>query len=310
MNRVSNNSMGADPSSPEQPKGVAIRMWLKAAVLIGIALLVTLVGIIAYGTARWKTGTNELRAGLVAERLPIHPLAYDAREIEYLPSPVRRYFRAVLKDGQPMVSAVRLTHEGQFNMGEKQAKWSRFTSSQVAIMRRPGFDWDGRIAMAPGLNVFVHDAYVAGVGILHAELLGLVTVADVRGTPEAAQGELMRFLAEAAWYPTALLPSQGVRWQVINDTSARATLTDGATTVSLDFRFDAEGLLSGVRAAARYRTVNGALVATPWQGRFWGYEVQGGMRIPMEGEVAWELPQGLWPYWRGRATEIAHDFAG
>lgn len=284
-------------------------MWLKAALLIVVALLVVVVGVIAYGEYRWKTGTNELRSKLEAVRLPINPVAYDAREIENLPPPVRRCFHAVLKDGQPIVSSARLTHEGQFNMGETQAKWSRFTSSQVAIIRRPGFDWDGRIAMAPGLNVLVHDAYVAGEGILHAELLGLVTLADIRGTPEAAQGELMRFLAEAAWYPTALLPNQGVRWEAIDDTSARATLTDGATTVSLDFRFDAEGLISGVRAAARHRTVNGVLVATPWQGRFWGYEVRGGMRIPLEGEVAWELTEGLWPYWRGRATEITYDFA-
>jgi hypothetical protein len=163
--------------------------------------------------------------------------------------------------------------------------------------------------VTPGLNVFVHDAYVAGEGLLHAELLGLLTLADIRNTPEAAQGELMRFLAEAAWYPTALLPSQGVRWEAIDDMSARATLMDGATTVSLDFRFDAEGLLSGVRAAARHRTVNGKLVATPWQGRFWGYEVRGGMRIPLEGEVAWELSEGLWPYWRGRVTDITYEFA-
>lgn len=284
-------------------------MWLKVASLTVVALLIVAVGVIAYGASRWKKGTNELHAKLKASRLPISPVTYDAGEIEKLPPPVRRYFRAVLKDGQPIVSMARLAHEGQFNMGETQAKWSRFTSSQVAITRRPGFDWDGRIAMAPGLNVFVHDAYVAGEGILHAELLGLVTLADIRGTPEAAQGELMRFLAEAAWYPTALLPSQGVRWEAIDDTSARATLTDGAITVSLDFHFDAEGLISGVHSAARRRTVNGVLVATPWQGRFWGCEVRGGMRIPMEGEVAWELPEGLWPYWRGRTTEITYDFA-
>ena len=186
-------------------------MWLKAVLLIVIALSVVVAGVITYGASRWKTGTNELRTKLEAVRLPISPVTYDAREIENLPPPVRRYFHAVLKDGQAIVSAARLTHEGQFNMGETQAKWSRFTSSQVAITRRPGFDWDGRIAMAPGLNVLVHDAYVAGEGILHAELLGLVTLADIRGTPEAAQGELMRFLADENFNNEIV---RGVRRQV------------------------------------------------------------------------------------------------
>ena len=277
--------------------------------LIVGTLILVIVGVITYGASRWRINTAKLRAALEAGRLPVSPLNYDAREAETLPPPVRRYFHTVLKDGQPIVSAAWMKHEGQFNMGEMPARWCRFTSSQVAIMRRPGFDWDGRIVMAPGFPVFVHDAYIAGEGVLHAELLGLVTLADIRGTSEVARGELMRFMAEAAWYPTALLPSQGVRWEAIDNMSARASLTDGATAVFLEFHFDADGLLSGVRAAARHRTVKGVLVATPWQGRFWNYEIRGGMRIPMDGEVAWELPEGLCPYWRGHATEITYDFA-
>jgi hypothetical protein len=215
----------------------------------------------------------------------------------------------VLTEGQPMVVAVQVTHTGQFNMDATHAKWRAFTSDQLVITRRPGFDWDARIRMAPSLHVFVHDAYMAGEGFLHAALCGLITLADLRGTPEVAEGELMRFLAEAAWYPTALLPSQGVRWDAIDDTSARASLVDDVTTVSLVFRFDAQGLIHSAHAAARYRTVNGALVATPWQGRFWAHEVRGGMRIPLHGEVAWLLPDGLLPYWRGRITDIIYEFA-
>ena len=144
-----------------------------------------------------------------------------------------------------------------------------------------------------------------GEGTLHPSLLGFVTLADVRGTPEVAEGELIRFFAEAAWYPTALLPSQGVRWEAIKDTSAHGTLTHCATTVSLVFRFNTEGLISTVRAEARYR----GIVPTPWEGQFWGHTVRNGMQIPLEGEVAWQPPEGSWPYWRGRITKINHEFA-
>ena len=103
-----------------------------------------------------------------------------------------------------MVSAVRVEHTGTFNMSDTSEQWKLFTSDQRVIARLPGFDWDARIAMAPFLPVYVHDAYVAGEGMLYAKVIGLFSVADLRGTPEAARGELMRFLAEAAWYPTAL----------------------------------------------------------------------------------------------------------
>ena len=202
-----------------------------------------------------------------------------------------------------------MRHEGLFNASETEQRWSPFTSTQLVTTKRPGFVWDARIRMAAGLHVFVHDAYVAGEGVLHAELLGLVTVADVRGTPEVAQGELLRFAAEAAWYPTALLPSQGVRWQAMDDMSARATIQDGSNIVSLEIRFNSEGLISTVHAEARYRMVGGKSVALPWQGTFSEYATRNGMRIPLAGEVAWQLAEGLWPYWRGRITEIAYEFA-
>ena len=61
--------------------------------------------------------------------------------------------------------------------------------------------------MMPVLPVHVHDAYLAGEGILNAAVLGLVSMVNQRGTGDLAQGVLMRFFAEAAWYSTALLPS-------------------------------------------------------------------------------------------------------
>jgi hypothetical protein len=98
-----------------------------------------------------------------------------------------------------------------------------------------------------------------------ASLFGLVAVAALRGTPAAAQGELLRFLAEAAWYPTALLPSQGVAWAAVDAAAARATLRDGGTTATLLVRFTADGLIASVRAEARGRLVAGAVVPTPWE---------------------------------------------
>jgi hypothetical protein len=283
--------------------------WLPTTVLAVMVFVAMVGGSIFYGASRWQSGTGELRARLQVARVPITAPTYDAREIEGLPPSVQRYFRSVLRDGQPIIAAALLTHVGSFNMGESKANWRPFTSSQQVVTRRPGFDWDARIAMAPGLDAFVHDAYVAGEGILHAELLGLFRLADLRGTPEMAQGELMRYLAEAMWFPTALLPSQGVRWEAVDESSARATLTDGATTASLVFAFGKDGLIDGMSAAARMRTVNGQQVATPWRGRGWAYEVRDGMRIPIEGEVAWQLPEGPWPYWRARITSVTFEWA-
>ena len=278
--------------------------------IVGGALVaVLLVGVWLYGAHRWNTETQELRARLGASRVPIRPQTVDLRDLEGLPAPVQRYFRAVLEDEQPMVAGVHVRHTGTFNMGEAADRWKPFTSDQKVVTQRPGFDWNGRVAMMPGIPVRVHDAYVAGEGILHASLLGLFTVVDMRGTRDVNEGELMRFFAEAAWYPTALLPSQGVRWEAVDDRSARATLEEGDISITMLFTFDEEGLIDTVRAEARGRAVGGEVVPTPWRGRFWNYEERGGMLAPLDGEVAWLIPEGEKPYWRGHITEISYEFA-
>jgi hypothetical protein len=241
-------------------------------------------------------------------RLLVRPQTVNFRELEGLPAPVQRYFRLVLEEGQPMVAGVSVQHSGTFNMGETTDQWKPFTSDQVVVTQRPGFDWDGRVAMMPGVPVRVHDAYVTGEGVLHASLLGLFSVVDMRGTGDVAEGELMRFFAEAAWYPTALLPSQGVRWEAVDGRSAYATLEEGDISITMLFTFDEQGLIETVGTEARGMAVGGEVIPMPWQGRFWNYEERGGMQVPLDGEVAWLLPEGEKPYWRGHIDEISHEF--
>jgi hypothetical protein len=280
--------------------------------LVLVLLAAALAGGWIYGNARWNQLTRELHARLDAARSTPSPARFDAaRELDGLPPPVQRYFRSVLRDGAPMIAAVTVQHSGTFNMSDSGGEqWKPFTSTQRVVTRRPGFVWDGRVMMLPGLDVHVHDAYVAGEGILHPAIAGLFTLADLRDSGgDVAQGELMRFFAEAAWYPTALLPSQGVRWQAVDDLSARATLTDGTITLTLTFRFAADGTIASVRAESRGRTVQGTVVPTPWEGVWSDHGERDGMRVPLTGEVAWLTPEGRKPYWRGTLATVAYEFS-
>jgi hypothetical protein len=79
--------------------------------------------------------------------------------------------------------------------------------------------------------------------------------------------------------------------------------------LTLLFHFTEDGLIDTIRAEARGRTVGGKVVPTPWQGRFWDYALREGMHVPLEGEVAWLLPEGAKPYWRGRITSLTYELA-
>lgn len=281
---------------------------VKMFLIAGASLIAATGAAIKYGDYVWEKNTRALRERLRASQSPLLPVAVSFQELEGLPAPVQRYFRLALTDGQPMIAGARLRHQGTFDMGNTSSQWKRFTSDQEVVTQRRGFDWNARVAVMPGVSVRVHDAYIAGEGILHAAVFGLFGVVDMRGTPEIAQGELMRFVAESAWYPTALLPSQGVRWEEVDAQSARATLTDGAISVTMAFTFNDRGLIESIRAESRGRAVGKETIPTPWQGRFWNYQRRDGMTVPFEGEVAWLLPEGAKPYWRGRIEDLAYHF--
>lgn len=280
--------------------------WIAAALIL-FAILYA--GVVALGAWRWKEATRVLVARLDAAAVSDGVARYNANEIAGLPAPVRRYFERALTDGQPIIRSVDLALEGMFNMSLDAPQWKPFTSTQHVVANRPGFVWNARIALFPGVPVHVHDAYVAGEGILRPALLGLVPMGEVQGAGDIASGELMRWLAESAWYPTALLPGQGVAWQAVDATSAQATLIDGPITLTMLFRFGDDGLVSGIRVEARGALVAGQTVMMPWVGAFSDYRRQNGMMIPFRGEVAWITPQGKRPYFRGTVTQVGYRFA-
>jgi hypothetical protein len=284
---------------------------------LGIVLLLVIAvrGLAAYGTRRWERVTQTLRGRLDAgrvrgQRLGTEPRRqFDARELEGLPAPVQRYFRTVFGDRQALIEAVTIDIDGVFNLSPTGEQWRPFTSRQRVITRRPGFLWDARIAMTPGVTVCVVDSYIAGLGLLHAAVWGWFTMAKEQGAGEIARGEFMRYFAEVAWYPTALLPSQGVRWKAVDAHSAVATMEDGALGLSLLFRFNDAGLIDSFRAEARAGKVGNQVVMAPWEGRWSNYQMHHGIQVPFTGEVAWMRPEGRKPYFIGTVTALEFEFS-
>ncbi|HEU4697837.1 MAG TPA: DUF6544 family protein [Gemmatimonadales bacterium] len=238
-----------------------------------------------------------------APELASPPRTFDAAELAGLPAPAARFFRYALTPGQPLYRTARLEHAGEFAL--TPGAWRQLRSVQHVALAPPGFVWDATIRFAPGVVVRVRDGYSRGAASMYGALLGLVPVVDRRDTPGLAEGALLRWLGEAAAYPTALLPSAGVRWSPLDDRSARATFADAGLTVSMDVHFAAEGGIARI-AALRQRDVNGRGVPTPFEGRWAEYRRIGGMMLPTRGEATWLLPGGPHTFWRARLVEAVY----
>ncbi len=232
------------------------------------------------------------------------PVAIE--QMDALPTVVQRYFYFALADGQFSIRQARVSQDGEFRFAA-DGGWFPFHATEYFTVDPPQFVWDASIHTRPLMSIRVRDMEIAGQARMEARLFGLFPVASALGKPELATASLQRYLAELAWLPTALLPGHGVDWVALDEDTARATMHANGTSVIANFRFGPTGEILQV-SADRFREVDGALVLTPWTGRFHKYQRMRGLMIPMVGEAEWVLPTGPFPYWRGRITNVTYDY--
>ncbi|MEA2063547.1 MAG: DUF6544 family protein, partial [Gemmatimonadota bacterium] len=133
--------------------------------LIIISLIALGIGsAILIGNVFWNRSTSKLGDQLTSMSEIFTGAVYSPKMLDGLPLPVQRYFRLVLKEGQPLIRSARIIQAGEFRARKADNGWSRFEAKQYFSAQPPGFVWDAGIRMAPLMEVRVRDMYVAGQG--------------------------------------------------------------------------------------------------------------------------------------------------
>ena len=273
---------------------------MRIIIAIVAALIATAIAAVIAGNARWRRQTT-----VVVEQLDAtDPARALTAAIDTVPPPAARYLRRAIAEPSHRVRSAIATQQAEFFIN---GAWRPLTATQYFTTDPPGFVWDARIAMAPLLPAQVRDAYVSGRGSMQASFLGLYSIVDLAGTRELNSGALQRFLGEAVWFPTALMPSSTVTWSPHDDRSATVTLTDNGASVSLRFEFNANDDVIRI-SGDRFKETNGAYVVQPWVIQCSEHVERSGMRIPEACAVAWIGANGEEPYWRGRIASIDYTF--
>ncbi len=185
-------------------------------------------------------------------------------------------------------------------VGEMQLKpgrWLRFAVEQEMAVDRVEFTWRARFRVAPLVSLRVRDWYREGNGGLDGLLFGRIPLVRAGGV-EVARGEAMRYLAELAWAPQAMVLNRALVSHEIDSTTTEVSTLVGDARVAVMLHFDSQGDITAASAAARPRMVGKESVPTPFRGTYGDYRVF---------EVAWLLPEGQFTYFRGRLTHFVLD---
>lgn len=198
--------------------------------------------------------------------------------------------------GAPAPRLVRLVQRGEM-WQRPGARPMPFTATHELHVGELAFRWRARFPVAPLVALRVLDAYEGGVGRLEARVLG-VPVMRQRG-PDVDRGEAIRYLAELAWGPHAMLANPSLDWRELDGGSYEVAAEAGGRRVAVRLELDAAGDLVRTFCPDRPALEGGRVVERPWEGLNLAYGELAGIRMPVRAEVRWLLPEGPFPYWRG-----------
>lgn len=194
-------------------------------------------------------------------------------------------------------TTVRLSQTGRMRP-KAAAPWATFTARQTIAVDRCAFDW--KAITGPLGVVSVRDALVDDAGLLDVRALGVIRLARAKPSAQLTRGELMRYLAELAWAPDAILHNRDLRWREDGPDTLIVDAGSDETAAEVTLTLDGEGRIVGAFAPDRGALIEGVTVPTPWRGAFSDYRLHDSVWLPFFGEVSWERPADAFTYWQGR----------
>ncbi|MDJ0388205.1 hypothetical protein QMO56_08770 [Roseomonas sp. E05] len=213
-----------------------------------------------------------------------------------LPEAVRRLAAGLGAPGDASLAEVALTQSGTMR-GAPGARPLRFSARQRINLRQLAFTW--RATMGPFGCVSVVDALDEGGGRLDVRLLRAIPLGGATDGPALMKGEIMRYLAELAWAPDALLANAALEWRALDSQTLRVAAGRGPARGEVTLRLDALGRIAEAAAEDRPRREGAGFVERPWRGRFSDYRQHQGRWIPCAAEVDWILDGHPFTTWSG-----------
>ncbi|CCF18295.1 conserved hypothetical protein [Pseudorhizobium banfieldiae] len=185
----------------------------------------------------------------LASKTPWHDESFDETMVAGLPVAARRFFLFAIRPGTPLRTVVEVKSTAKISIGHRppaevttyqilaapHGSLSRYYSkNSLALFSGNSLVYEGRACLRFWCwKMFPFGSSGASVTVLF-ERMGIDA---------------------ALWAPAGLLPRNGVIWQEISDTAARATMTSGELTQSIEIMVQPTGQLEWVRGPGPDATI-------------------------------------------------------
>jgi hypothetical protein len=201
---------------------------------------------------------------------------YDPAMVADLPEPARRYFNTTIQPGTTLCTAVEIAMTGELGLGPPKAPRYQPMQAQQILAPPHGLVWKVKTGPISG-----SDGAMPERSWTRFWLFGLVPIVRASG-PDHQRSAFGRVVAEGAfWVPASLLPGDSVRWEPVDENTARAVVRRGVLEQAVDITVDESGAPRRVMIP-RWSNENAekAFREQPFGGTLSEFNMFGGYRLP------------------------------
>jgi hypothetical protein len=279
------------------------KMWQMLLAGLGIIILLGII-IIGAGSLNFRNSFNANANEVLAANISNKGIITE-KDLAGLPDTVKRYLRYTGVIDKEKINTVRLKQKGTLRQTTEDS-WKSITAVEYFSVSSPSFVWMGQMTVGPFSIIAARDSYLEKHGRMFIKMLGVKTIGDVEGE-EMDYSSLVRYLNEMMWFPTAFV-NDNIRWDAIDNNSARVTITDDTKSASAILFFNEKGAITNF-VGERYHEVNGLYVKDIWETPMTDYGEFNGLQLPIRGYALWKMSSGDFSYINLEITELEYNIA-
>jgi hypothetical protein len=202
-----------------------------------------------------------------------------------LPAPVERYARAVFGGDIPLVQSALIVGKVEVVRGgiTFPARFKIYHEAGQSYYHFIQMGWFGQTIAT------VNERYRNGVGIM--EVPGSHIENDPKVNAAANQG----LWAEAIWTPSVWFTDSRVRWEAVDENTARLIVPNVADEEVFTLRFDPQTGLITEMNTLRYQDF-ASKSRLPWLNHIFEWQTVNGVKVPSLADVQWatDKPWATW----------------
>lgn len=224
-------------------------------------------------------------------------------KVEALPIPIQRHFTVAIGPNRTLPIMVETNVAGMLSLpGFSRAMPA--AGREILLANPAAMLWDINITFNPLVTARVTDRYIEDRGSIHTNFFSVFNYIDEYDVPELNKTQAIRWLGLGVMLPSIFL-NPAIKWQELDDQTARASLMINDQVISQDFFINDDGLITAAKSEDRYERYGKEYKRTGSIMHRYAYEYIDGIAVPKEFTIVRIEPDGSeTEFWVGKYSDI------